>query len=199
MSGLVFFVRSAGGYEMEEFYNYSVEYLCFGDLKSLKNNIKCLIDNNQTLLLVDSKFEADSPSSYIVDESIKSPRVILTERPVRVKGHKRMEIVFSGNKLSYSKLYLFLTELAAITNEAILQKNYKLDGIIDEIIFPFGVGLSFGKELNLKKPLSQFDQKFIFPPEIGYMDLPEETHEQRISALKEFKNKTLVWIDRCYN
>jgi hypothetical protein len=147
MSGLdVFFVRSSSGYEMEEFYHSSVEYLCFGDLAYLLGIIKNLLEQKNNIYLVDSKFNIDSPSSYLIDDSIIGSRLILTERPVRVNGSKRMEIVFSGNKLSYEKLHNYLIQLNSDTSNTNLEISYKLDGIMDEILFPFGVGLSFDNE-----------------------------------------------------
>lgn len=199
MSGLdIFFVRSSTGYQMEEFYYSSVGYLCFGDLACLLGIIKNLLEQKDQIYLVDSKFEEDSPISYIIDDSIVGSRVILTERPVRVKGVKRMEIVFSGNKLSYKKFYDYLIELNSNTSKSNFKIGYKLDGIIDEILFPLGVGLSFDKKIDLEKSLSVDDQYYIFPLGIEYMTLPEESRNERILALAEFRTRILCRIDRCY-
>lgn len=199
MSGLnVFFVRSASGYEMEEFYHSSVEYLCFGDLTCLLAIIKKLLEKSDQIYLVDSKFDVDSPSSYLIDDSIRNSRVLVTERPVRANGFKRMEVVFSGNRISFAKFHDFLSRLILDTNNTDFGISYKLDGIIDEILFPLGVGLSFDKKIDLEKAVSAYDQSLIFPKEIGYMDLPEESREGRISALADFRTRIQCQIDRCH-
>lgn len=191
------FVRSTSGYQMEEFFHSSIQYSVFGDMILFSKFLADLVQNNKKICHLNSNHDHDSPSSYIIDNSIMCPRIIVTERPVRVGLTKRMEIVFSGNCNAYQELLNQIRKLFLSTNDEVTHASPKLDGIFDKVITPFTVGLVFAEGDGVKYS-DTADRKLVFPEELNYMYLVEESDLERIVALNEFKERILSWIDKIY-
>ena len=194
----IHFVRECSGYHMEEYYQSHIEYRIFATSTDIQLLANTVLSSKDTILLLDCTENYTSPASVIICSDVKANRLIVTERPVKYNGIYRMEIVFSGNLNAFRRFFKMVSKWIDASDYRSGCIDCKFDGIGDNYIAPFSVGVTFAHNRDELIVRAKAGSEHFFPDELRYMTLEEASPEDRYRELEDFKVGMLHRISRAY-